>query len=102
MITGIVYDNDEPSTATTSVTSTTITAATVSSAVPVTVMDSSVTTTTSVPIPVTMTAEISYVTSIPNHHNVVMHNNPKVNDRLLMFRKLTWIQCVKVQMYEEN
>ena len=31
-----------------------------------------------------------------------MHYNPIVNDRLLMFRKLTWIQMVKVQMYEEN
>ena len=102
MITGIDYDNNESSAVTTSVTSATTTETTVSSAVPVTVMDNSTTTTTSVPIPVTTTVEINYITSIPNYHNVVMHNNPIVNDRLLMFRKLTWIQRVKVQMYEEN
>ena len=102
MITEIDYKNDESSAATTSVTSATTTATMVSSAVPVTVMDTSATTTTSVPIPVTTIAEINYITSIPNYHNVVMRNNPIVNDRLLMFRKLTWIQRVKVQMYEEN
>ena len=31
-----------------------------------------------------------------------MHYHPIVKDRLLMFRKLNWIQNVKVQMYEED
>ena len=31
-----------------------------------------------------------------------MHYHPIVNDRLLMFRKLNWIQNIKVQMYEES
>ena len=43
-----------------------------------------------------------YITSIPNYHNAVMHYHPIVNDRLLMFRKLNWIQNVKVQMYKED
>ena len=105
MIIGIDYDNDVSSAVTSSVTTATssvpiatTTATTVSSVVPVTVMNTAATTTTAVPIPVTT---ISYITSIPNYHNVAMHQHPILNDRLLMFRKLTWIQRVKVQMYEE-
>ena len=114
MITGIDYDNDVSSAvtssvttatssvaiATTTVTSVTTTATTVISLVPVTVMNTAATTTTAVPIPVTTIMPINYITSIPNYHNVAMHHHPIVNDRLLMFRKLTWIQRVKLQMYE--
>ena len=89
MITGIDYDNDESLAVSTSVTSATTTSTTVSSIVPVTVMENLATTITSVPIAITTTVEINYITSIPNYHNLVMHNNPIVNDRLLMFRKLT-------------
>ena len=96
MIAGIDYDHDVSPAVTISVVTTTAT--TVSSAVPVTAMITAATTTTAVPIPVTT---INYITSIPNYHNVAMHHHPIVNDRLLMFRKLTWIQRVKLQMYEE-
>ena len=102
MITGIDYDNDESSAVTSSVTTATTTATTVSSVVPVAVTDTAATTTTSVPTPVTTTVQINYITSIPNNHNAVMHANPIINDRLLMFTKLNWIQNVKVQMNEEN
>ena len=64
-------------------------------------MNTAATTTTAVPIPITTIMPINYITSIPNYHNVAMHHHPIVNDRLLMVRKLTWIQRVKVQMYEE-
>ena len=85
MITGIVYDNDESLAVTSSVTTATTTATTVSSTVSVTIMDIEATMTTSVGTTVTATVGTNYLTSIPDYHNVLMHDHPIVNVRLLMF-----------------
>ena len=102
MITGIDHDNDESSAVTSSVTTATTTATTVSSTKPVTIMDIEATMTTSVGTTVTATVGTNYLTSIPDYQNVVMHDHPIVNDRLLMFRKFNWIRNVNIQMFEES
>ena len=65
-------------------------------------MKTTATTTTSVSTTVTATAGINYIASIPNYHNVVMHDRPIINDRLLMFRKFNWVNNVKIQMFEKK